>query len=58
VTILQNARRTPGDSALFTRVELIEKAMTTPRTARAPSVFALTVRVLAGGSSWVIRIRE
>jgi hypothetical protein len=44
---LQNATRTPGDSALFTRVELNEKAITTPTTASAPQVRALnpTIRV-------------
>ena len=42
VTIRQNATRTPGDSARFTRVELSEKAMTTPTTASTPNVFALS----------------
>ena len=55
-TILQNARRTPGDSALFTSVELSEKAITTPRTARTPNVFALKVRVLAGWGLWTMRL--
>src|SRR3954451_16558239 len=44
VTSLQNARRTPGDSARLTRVELSEKATTSPTTANAPSVLALNVR--------------
>ena len=42
VTSRQNATRTPGDSARFTSVELSEKAMTTPTTASAPNVFALS----------------
>ena len=37
VVILQNATRTPGDSARFTSVELSEKAITTPTTARRPT---------------------
>src|SRR5918911_3392785 len=40
VTILQNARRAPGDSARLARVELSEKAITRPATASAPSAFA------------------
>src|SRR5919199_867215 len=40
VAILQNARRTPGDSARLARVELSEKAITRPTTASAPSAFA------------------
>ncbi len=36
----QNATSTPGVSARFTSVELNEKPMTTPTTARAPSVCA------------------
>src|SRR3954467_5736746 len=44
VTILQNATRTPGDSARLTRVELSENATTSPRTASTPRVFALGAR--------------
>ena len=44
VTILQNATRTPGDSARFTSVELNEKATTSPTTASTPTVFALHAR--------------
>ena len=50
VTIRQNATRTPGDSARFTRVELSEKAMTMPTTASTPSAFALRARVRVGGA--------
>jgi hypothetical protein len=48
VIILQNATRTPGESARFTRVELSEKAMTRPTTARTPSAFALSALVRVG----------
>ena len=48
VTILQNATRTPGDSARFTRVELSEKAMTMPTTASTPRANALRARVRVG----------
>ena len=41
----QKATRTPGDSARFTSVELSEKAITTPSTAKAPSIRGLTVRL-------------
>ena len=41
VTSRQNARRTPGESALLTSVELSEKATTTPTTANAPDALAL-----------------
>src|SRR3954452_5275508 len=44
VTILQNATRTPGDSARLTRVEPSENATTSPRTASTPRVFALGAR--------------
>ena len=37
VTIRQNAKRTPGESARFASVELSENATTTPRTASAPN---------------------
>jgi hypothetical protein len=57
-TILQNARSTPGDSTLFTSVELSEKAITKPRTARVPNVFALGVRVLADWGLLIMRTRD
>jgi hypothetical protein len=41
---LQNATSTPGDSALFTNVELSENAMTSPTTASAPHVLGLRAR--------------
>jgi hypothetical protein len=44
VTIRQKATRTPGDSARLTRVELSEKATTSPTTASTPRVFALSPR--------------
>ena len=44
ITILQNATRTPGDSARFTRVELSEKATTRPTTASAPHALGLSPR--------------
>ena len=48
VTILQNATRTPGDSARFTSVELSENAMTMPTTASTPNALALSARVPVG----------
>ena len=50
VTILQNATRTPGDSARFTSVELSENATTSPMTANTPSVLALRAGVRVGVS--------
>ncbi len=50
---LQNATSTPGVSARFTSVELSEKAMTTPATASAPNVLALTARVRVGETAAV-----
>ena len=41
-TMRQNATRTPGDSARFTRVELSENATTMPATASTPTARALT----------------
>src|SRR3954447_14728526 len=54
VAILQNARRTPGDSARLTRVELSEKARTTPTTASAPSVFPSGARGRAVGGTVIV----
>ena len=51
---LQTATSTPGDSARFTSVELSEKAMTTPATASAPNVLALTAHVRVGETAAVI----
>jgi hypothetical protein len=50
VIILQNATRTPGDSARFTSVELSENATTGPTTASTPSVLALGARLPVGVS--------
>ena len=50
VTILQNATRTPGDSARLTSVELSENATTRPTTASTPSVLALSERTRVRGS--------
>jgi hypothetical protein len=56
---LQKATRTPGDSALFTRVELSEKATTRPTTARAPHVLGLSARGCVDEGEGVMRwIRE
>src|SRR4051812_40410885 len=41
VTMRQKARRTPGDSARFTNVELNENVSTTPTTASAPRVLVV-----------------
>src|SRR3954463_942747 len=49
VVNLQNATRTPGVSARFTRVELREKPITTPATASAPNALAPSVRVRGCG---------
>jgi len=51
---LHTATSTPGDSARFTSVELSEKAMTTPATASAPNVRALTARVGVGETAVVM----
>src|SRR5919199_1931926 len=56
VTILQNARRTPGDSARLARVELSEKAITRPTTASAPSAFAPGVSGRAGEIAMVMKL--
>src|SRR3954466_7393455 len=57
VTRRQNARRTPGDSARLTSVELSEKATTTPTTASAPRVFALRARIRVGGAAAVMGVK-
>jgi hypothetical protein len=44
VVILQKATSTPGEWARLTSVELSEKAMTTPATARAPDVLEPSLR--------------
>ena len=50
VTILQNATRTPGDSARLTSVELSENARTKTTTATTPSDLALSARTRVGGA--------
>ena len=50
MTILQNATRTPGDSARLPSVELSEKATTSPTTASTPKVFALSGPICVGVS--------
>lgn len=50
VTMRQNARSTPEASARLTSVELSENAITSPMTARTPSVFALRILAACGGA--------